>query len=669
MCTLTPRARQRGNTLLEIVLAIGLIGALTASTAVLTEQFAERGRAQAAALQLRTFHAAVREEVANCAIHQPMSNDAGDSQHTDLFQTCRWLEERAIRPVDLVDRDLLPPSWTGDALVGMLNPYNQEYAAVVIADRINTNLAGAALTDQTSYRIISYTTGGMALEPGRLNDIAGQIGALGGYIGCQASDWAVAAGTLTCPVADLELVGAEGGWRLPLAGLEPVHSTGAAAIPAFQSGHLAMVENLSDPQILGDTIQRRDMANHPGSNRMFTDLHMGDHVIDELSEVRLVQPVTPDDPAYDPANEVIDGSPQVLHKAHAIVLEDLYRGVIDADTLNSVAEVRFTDAVTFESHLQTTTDALGNPTDINLGVTNAAGRLTARGLFSNSLVTHGEACTTTGMFAMATADGATQVVQCAPPIDNDAGAPIWQRTFGGHTIMAEFDMPGSSNPKLQGLSGAGQLTDDGVNPVAIERRASCRDVLAANDPLLSATQLDDLDSRYQLIGCFGSGGRSIHRVGYGGCVQCIDPDPDVAGDERCRCHVPVFVDCVDGHCEDVDGGGPHDMLNVNQPVTSKLEWVRPWDYFHLTPTLADGSEGSGPSWWSEWHNRNPTNHFNRNPWRGTVRDWSSDTQNDSNVHTDIDVLRNECVMRVAEPYYDTLNGVSPYRIQAVCRKL
>lgn len=237
---------ERGLTLIETALALGVMALVVASLSLMMADSMEQTRARAAADKvtqvyeasqgyIRANHAALLDQTAAGAVVIPSGRpDAGSPVPANSLQAGGFL------PSGYIDS----------------NGYGQRHSLVV--RRLGTNGLQAIVT----------THGGRPIEDARLGRIANLIGAAGGFTPSEYVN----------PADTNQIVGSYGGWRSPVAdwgppGVRPSAGTIQASL-AFEDGNL-----------LADYLYRNDIG-IAEANRMNTHIDMNLNDLNNAANVR-----------------------------------------------------------------------------------------------------------------------------------------------------------------------------------------------------------------------------------------------------------------------------------------------------------------------------------------------------------------------------------------------
>lgn len=243
--------RDRGLTLIETALALGIMALVVASLSMMMAENADQIRARAAADKITEVHEAAKGYIkANypallaAAAAGPVTIPSGRAT--------------AGGPIPSGPAGL--PSLQGGGYLNSTyvdtNGYGQRHYVVV------RKLSGTP----SGLEAMVSTEGGRAIPDGQLGRIANFVGAAGGYV---PENPVVAADAG-------QVVGSYGGWRTPVSGW------GSTAAPA--SGHLQATFAFDDGTLLADYLYRKDVG-IPEANRMSTHIDMDGNNLDNAGDV------------------------------------------------------------------------------------------------------------------------------------------------------------------------------------------------------------------------------------------------------------------------------------------------------------------------------------------------------------------------------------------------
>ena len=225
--------KQAGVTLLEVVIALGIMSVVVAGTAALIDRSSADTRAAVAAQQLRTVG-----DAANAYIKD---------NYIAVMANATATQPALIRVSDLV---------AGGYLTAGATPANayQQNQCVLVLEPIANNLTALVVTE-----------GGTTIDDITLGGLAGLIGAAGG--GVYSTD------TTT-------VRGAMGGWSLATGNYANAnnlnqHCDGTAGAVSFAAGHPAEALWFANGNITSGFLYRAAVPGHPELNQMDTPLQMG----------------------------------------------------------------------------------------------------------------------------------------------------------------------------------------------------------------------------------------------------------------------------------------------------------------------------------------------------------------------------------------------------------
>lgn len=250
------RARQRGLTLIETAVAMGIVALMLASLGGMVAQNNQSIKARAAALQL--------QQVTNAA-SQYIQTNYGQVLNNTPVGSVSYIPTAPSTPGGAQPagtagmQSLQAAGFLSNAFVDS-NPYGQQTALLVTQPA----------TAPGRLEAMVVTHGGRTIADDELGRIATSVGASGGFMPKNPTSTSGGAG---------QILGAYGGWRSSATnwasnsgGITPT-SGHAMATLAFQNGAL-----------LQDFLYRHDIGN-PDANSMYTDLHMQGNKINGVSSL------------------------------------------------------------------------------------------------------------------------------------------------------------------------------------------------------------------------------------------------------------------------------------------------------------------------------------------------------------------------------------------------
>jgi type II secretory pathway pseudopilin PulG len=225
--------KQVGITLLEVVIALGIMSIVVAGTAALIDRSSADTRAAVAAQQLRTIG-----DAANAYIKD---------NYTAVTAIATASQPALIRVSDLVAGGYLTAGTT------TTNAYQQNQCVLVLQPTAN-NLTAIVVTE-----------GGTVIDDLTLGGIAGLVGAAGAGI------YSTAATTVR---------GAMGGWSIATGNYANAnnlgqHCDGTAGTVALAAGHPAEALWFANGNITSGFLYRAAVPSHPELNQMDTPLQLG----------------------------------------------------------------------------------------------------------------------------------------------------------------------------------------------------------------------------------------------------------------------------------------------------------------------------------------------------------------------------------------------------------
>lgn len=224
--------KQAGVTLIEIVIALGIMSAVVAGTAALIDRSAEDTRGAVAAQHLRTIG-----DAANVYIKD---------NYTAVMANATPTTPALIRVSDLIAGGYLQAGFS------MTNTYNQN-ACVLVLEPTANNLTALVITE-----------GGTALDDLTLGGLAGITGAAGGGVYTSATT---------------TVRGAMGGWSLPIGNYANANHLGqkcdgTAGVATLAVGHPAMALWFANGDSTAGFLYRDAVPGRPELNQMNTPIIM-----------------------------------------------------------------------------------------------------------------------------------------------------------------------------------------------------------------------------------------------------------------------------------------------------------------------------------------------------------------------------------------------------------
>lgn len=225
--------KQTGVTLIEVVIALGIMSIVVAGTAALIDRSSADTRAAVAAQQLRTVG-----DAANAYIKD---------NYTAVAANATTTQPALIRVSDLVAGGYLTTGTTA------ANAYQQNQCVLVLEPTPN------------NFTALVVTEGGTAVDDITLGGLAGLIGAAGGAI------YSTDATTVR---------GAMGGWSIATGNYANAnhlnqHCDGTAGTVSLAAGHPAEALWFANGNITSGFLYRAAVPGHPELNTMDTPLQLG----------------------------------------------------------------------------------------------------------------------------------------------------------------------------------------------------------------------------------------------------------------------------------------------------------------------------------------------------------------------------------------------------------
>lgn len=232
-----PVQRQIGLTLLEMLISLGILGAVVVGLATMIESAADDTKASVTALHTRTV------------------GNAADAYIKDNYAAITTVASAAspalIRVADLIAQGYLPSGYSG------LNPRGQSTCVLVLEPSPN-KLMGLLITE-----------GGDTIDDLTLGQVAGMVGGSG------AGVYSASPGIIS---------GAMGSFGFPFGAFGNPNQLGqrcdgTAGSPVAAAGHLAMALWYSDAAQGASTLYRDAVPGNPSLNTMNTPILMGSSTI------------------------------------------------------------------------------------------------------------------------------------------------------------------------------------------------------------------------------------------------------------------------------------------------------------------------------------------------------------------------------------------------------
>jgi prepilin-type N-terminal cleavage/methylation domain-containing protein len=237
------RNRQRGLTLIEVLVAVVLYSIILGALAVALSSAPKKTRQAAAAAQLKTLGPAINEYV--------------KANYKSLSTTATPTHAVIVPLATLVTQNYLPANFSAT------NPYDQTYKLYVTQPTTGNLLALILGSGGKGY---TATQQGRQFADVEIPAAAALVGAAGGY---------VATGDVSASAKDA-VHGAYGGWQVDIAGTN---------IPNPGPGHLAFMHYYNQGSLASDYLYRYKIPGQPDLNKMFTDLDMGDNDVNNAKNI------------------------------------------------------------------------------------------------------------------------------------------------------------------------------------------------------------------------------------------------------------------------------------------------------------------------------------------------------------------------------------------------
>ena len=245
---------QSGFSMVEMIMALAIMGVVIAGSARMTEQYMGDTKNQIAAKQLQDVIAASKQYIKD--------------NYAAVVATATPVSPATITVATLVSDNYLPSGFSATNAFGQTM---ETRALEPVANQITA---------------VTVTSGGTAINDIDLGSIAASIGSMGGSVRSTSST------TLT---------GAMGGWSIPLAdyGVTPGEGHLGGAIWFDVNGG-----------VVSDYLYRNAVPGHPEANRMNTVLDMGGFRVTALQSIAVIgsacaAPIVTGDMAQGPNGEIL----------------------------------------------------------------------------------------------------------------------------------------------------------------------------------------------------------------------------------------------------------------------------------------------------------------------------------------------------------------------------
>lgn len=241
---------QRGITLLEILLVVGVFGSLSVGIITLTNTFAEQERIERAATHLRIVHA------------------AADAYINDNFTILEAALFASGIPVEVPLNDPNPVNAPD------LDDYLKKDGIYLPVNYSPNNVFGQDLTVLVR-RVSATQLEGMVVSEGRaisldsMVQVAKSAGAIAGLV----------VGADIGGFDDAAFTGAFGGWSVPLTSYAAL-GWNAANPRNADTAHLAARIIINEAAAIDNFLYRVDITGQPEANRMAVDLNMNNNTFD-----------------------------------------------------------------------------------------------------------------------------------------------------------------------------------------------------------------------------------------------------------------------------------------------------------------------------------------------------------------------------------------------------
>lgn len=413
--------KQRGVTLIELLVALAIISAILAGIAQLLKDTGDDTRSALLAQQTKVVGDAAQAYIKD--------------NYSAIMANATATTPALIRISDLIANNNLQAGFS------TLNTFNQNVCVLVLEPTAN-NLIAAVVTE-----------GGTTIDDVTLSGVVGYIGAAGGGI---------------YSTATTTIRGAVGGYSLPVGNFANANHlgqkcNGTAGAVAFGAGHPVIALWFSDGDTTSAFLYRNSIPGRPELNRMNTDIDMNNNDIANAATIQLNTIVTNGTActtngvvAADSVGAVMSCQNLTWQPQGSAFWKDPVntKAILDATTCNAATawQTRIVKTPTVGTGPRGYT--CNGTTWVALAV-NDSGNLTAAGTVTvgkvqvSDVVVENTACSPNGLVAR---DSVGLILSCQ--------SSIWKKASGSGGILS------SSNYQnlLGGKTGSGTLTCTGTSP-------------------------------------------------------------------------------------------------------------------------------------------------------------------------------------------------------------
>ncbi len=225
--------KQKGVTLIEVIVSLGIIATITAGVVALTDQSSSDTRAAVTALHLKTVGEATNEYIKD--------------NYTAIVGAATATAPVLVRVSDLIAGGYLSAGYS-------VSNARQQDTCVLVLEPTANNLVGMVVTE-----------GGDTIDDLTLGQIAATVGAAGGGI---------------YSTAGTTFRGAMGGWSVPVGSYANANHlgqkcNGTAGVISLAAGHPVMALWFADGPTASATLYRNLVPGNEGLNTMQTPILMG----------------------------------------------------------------------------------------------------------------------------------------------------------------------------------------------------------------------------------------------------------------------------------------------------------------------------------------------------------------------------------------------------------
>lgn len=225
--------KQKGVTLIEVIVSLGIIATITAGVVALTDQSSSDTRAAVTALHLKTVGEAANEYIKD--------------NYTAIVGAATATAPVLVRVSDLIAGGYLSAGFS-------VSNARQQNTCVLVLEPTANNLVGMVVTE-----------GGNTIDDLTLGQIAATVGAAGGGI---------------YSTAGTTFRGAMGGWSVPVGSYANANHlgqkcNGTAGVISLAAGHPVMALWFADGPTASATLYRNLVPGNEGLNTMQTPILMG----------------------------------------------------------------------------------------------------------------------------------------------------------------------------------------------------------------------------------------------------------------------------------------------------------------------------------------------------------------------------------------------------------